>query len=36
VILRSIFVKGVALETFWPEALALLTWGLTILSLAVP
>jgi ABC-2 type transport system permease protein len=35
VILRSIFLKGVGLETFWPEALALLTWGLTILSLAV-
>jgi ABC-2 type transport system permease protein len=35
VILRSIFLKGVGLETFWPEALALLAWGLTILSLAV-
>ena len=35
VILRSIFLKGVGLETFWPEALALLTWGLAILSLAV-
>jgi len=35
VILRSIFLKGVGLETFWPEALALLAWGLTILTLAV-
>jgi ABC-2 type transport system permease protein len=35
VILRSIFLKGVGLETFWPEALALLAWGVTILTLAV-
>ena len=35
VILRSIFLKGVGLETFWPEALALLAWGLTMLTLAV-
>jgi ABC-2 type transport system permease protein len=35
IILRSIFLKGVGLETFWPEALALLAWGLTVLSLAV-
>jgi ABC-2 type transport system permease protein len=34
-ILRSIFLKGVGLETFWPEALALLAWGLTMLTLAV-
>ncbi len=35
VILRSIFLKGVGLETFWPEALALLAWGLAVLTLAV-
>jgi drug efflux transport system permease protein len=35
IILRSIFLKGVGLETFWPEALALLAWGLTMLTLAV-
>jgi ABC-2 type transport system permease protein len=35
VILRSIFLKGVGLETLWPEALALAAWGLAILSLAV-
>jgi ABC-2 type transport system permease protein len=34
VILRGLFLKGVGLETFWPEALALLFWGLTILGLA--
>src|SRR5207244_2821315 len=27
VILRSIFLKGVGLETLWPQALALLAWG---------
>ena len=27
VILRGIFLKGVGLETFWPQALALLGWG---------
>lgn len=35
VILRSIFLKGVGLETFWPEAVALAAWGLGILSLAL-
>jgi ABC-2 type transport system permease protein len=35
VILRGIFLKGVGLETLWPQALALLAWGLAILSLAV-
>jgi ABC-2 type transport system permease protein len=35
VILRSIFLKGVGLETLWPEALALLGWGLAILTLAI-
>lgn len=34
VILRGIFLKGVGLETFWPEALALFTWGAVILVLA--
>jgi ABC-2 type transport system permease protein len=34
VILRGLFLKGVGLETFWPEALALLFWGLAILGLA--
>ena len=35
VILRSIFLKGVGLETFWPEALALTVWGVAILVLAM-
>src|SRR5262249_22690122 len=35
VILRSIFLKGVGLETLWPQALALLAWGLCILGLAI-
>jgi ABC-2 type transport system permease protein len=34
VILRGLFLKGVGLETFWPEALALAAWGLVILGLA--
>jgi ABC-2 type transport system permease protein len=34
VILRGIFLKGIGLEVFWPEALALLAWGLAILALA--
>jgi ABC-2 type transport system permease protein len=34
IILRDIFLKGVGLETFWPEALALLGWGVGILTLA--
>jgi ABC-2 type transport system permease protein len=34
VILRGIFLKGVGLETLWPQALALLIWGLSILTLA--
>ena len=33
-IVRGIFLKGVGLETLWPQALALLAWGLTILALA--
>jgi len=35
VILRSIFLKGVGLETFWREALALTAWGVGILALAL-
>ncbi len=34
VILRGIFLKGVGLEILWPEALALLGWGVGILVLA--
>jgi ABC-2 type transport system permease protein len=34
VILRGIFLKGVGLETLWPQALALLAWGVAILTLA--
>jgi ABC-2 type transport system permease protein len=35
VILRGIFLQGLGLETLWPQALALLGWGVAILSLAV-
>ena len=35
IILRGIFLKGVGLETLWPQALALLAWGLAIVALAV-
>ncbi len=35
VILRSIFLKGVGLATFWPEALALAGWGFGVLLLAL-
>jgi ABC-2 type transport system permease protein len=35
VILRSIFLKGVGLEVFWPQALALAAWGVAMLGLAV-
>jgi ABC-2 type transport system permease protein len=34
IILRDIFLKGVGLETFWREALALTAWGVGILTLA--
>lgn len=34
VIVRGIFLKGVGLETFWPQALALFTWGAVVLALA--
>ena len=35
VILRGIFLKGVGLETLWPQALALLAWGMAVLTLAI-
>src|SRR5437870_4266314 len=35
VILRSIFLKGVGLETVWPQAAALAAWGAAILTLAI-
>lgn len=35
VILRSIFLKGVGLEVWWPQALALAGWGTAILLLAI-
>ncbi len=35
VILRSIFLKGVGLEVWWPQALALAGWGAAILILAI-
>jgi len=34
VILRGIFLKGVGLDVLWPQAAALLLWGLAILTLA--
>jgi ABC-2 type transport system permease protein len=34
VILRGIFLKGVGLEVLWPQAVALLAWGLAMLTLA--
>jgi ABC-2 type transport system permease protein len=34
-ILRSIFLKGVGLEVLWPQALALLAWGMGMLGLAI-
>lgn len=34
VIVRGIFLKGVGLESFWPQALALLGWGVTVMTLA--
>ena len=33
-ILRGIFLKGVGLEILWPQALALLAWGMVVLTLA--
>ena len=34
-IIRGLFLKGVGMETLWPQALALLGFGVTILSLSV-
>lgn len=34
-IIRGLFLKGVGLETLWPQALALTAFGITILSLSV-
>ena len=34
VILRGIFLKGVGLETLWPQALALFGWGCAMIVLA--
>jgi len=34
IIVRGIFLKGIGLEVLWPQALALLAWGLTVLTLA--
>lgn len=34
VILRGIFLKGVGLETLWPQALAMFAWGAVVLGLA--
>jgi ABC-2 type transport system permease protein len=34
VILRGIFLKGVGIETLWPQAVGLAVWGATILALA--
>lgn len=35
IILRAIFMKGVGLESWWPQAAALLGWGVAILMLAI-
>ena len=35
VIVRAIFLKGVGLETLWPQVVGLTAWGLGILALAV-
>ncbi|MGE0448561.1 MAG: ABC transporter permease [Vicinamibacterales bacterium] len=35
VILRSIFMKGVGIETLWPQAAALAAWGGVVLLLAI-
>jgi ABC-2 type transport system permease protein len=34
VIIRGIFLKGVGLEVLWPQALAMLTFGVVVLSLS--
>jgi ABC-2 type transport system permease protein len=33
-IVRGIFLKGVGLETLWPQAVALFGWGVAVLTLA--
>src|SRR5207244_2887692 len=35
VIVRAIFLKGVGLETLWPQVAALTAWGIVILALAI-
>jgi ABC-2 type transport system permease protein len=35
VIIRGLFLKGVGIETLWPEALALFSFGIVILSMSV-
>jgi ABC-2 type transport system permease protein len=35
VIVRGLFLKGVGLDVLWPDALALVAWGIAILTLAV-
>jgi ABC-2 type transport system permease protein len=35
VILRSLFLKGVGLETIWPQIAALAAWGTVVLALSV-
>jgi len=35
VIIRGLFLKGVGIETLWPEAVALLSFGIVILSMSV-
>lgn len=34
IMVRGIFLKGVGLETLWPQAAALLAWGLAVITLA--
>jgi ABC-2 type transport system permease protein len=34
IILRGIFLKGVGMETLWPQAAAMLAWGMVVLTLA--
>ena len=34
IIVRGIFLKGVGMAVLWPQAAALLVWGLAILTLA--
>jgi ABC-2 type transport system permease protein len=34
VIVRGIFLKGIGLDVFWPQTLALLAWGLAALAIA--